>query len=213
VHDEGTLKKPITPVQMGVVVVGLLIALGFGAKTFFGGGEANVSVDTPIAPTDTTPNMAPTNVTIPPPPVISPNPPAAVEIPPPVELPFTIVTLPNNKFNVGTMGVVMTRTGVTPREAAATAVALRQKMMRGKKWLTLHIYVFADRDAAVQFQQFQSRRSGAPLGPGDFSALSTLWPKTIIRYEYNRGAEGFLIPSQSPNSWWTGRTVYSKVKN
>jgi hypothetical protein len=110
------------------------------------------------------------------------------------------------------MAIVLNNPAATAREAAAIAAAVRQKMMQNKKWTILHIYVFNDRQAGTRFRQFQRPRRGAPLSNDDYQALVDLWASSPVRYEYNRGAEGILLPSRSPSNWWTGRTIYVKVK-
>jgi hypothetical protein len=126
-------------------------------------------------------------------------------------IPFSVISAPNPRYSNGTMGIVLNSKPPSVPEAAALALYIRQQMMRNKKWSVLFIYVFADRATGVTFRRYQSQRKSAPLDTADFEALAAIWPKTLVRYEFKQGAEGYLIPSQNPNGWWRGRTIFRKV--
>ncbi|HEX8550735.1 MAG TPA: hypothetical protein VF681_04190 [Abditibacteriaceae bacterium] len=209
------LKKPIPPAQLAVLGVALLLALGFGAKTFMGGSTEEGPLQ-PTVPTGGSDNFpTPPQGNVPPPPVVPAVPPPGggdVPQPPQQPPPFSVVAPPNFGYSVGTLGILLTNPNTTSRQAASYAAYARQQMMRNKQWAVLHIYVFTDRESGVAFQQYQARRKSAPLEARDFAALANLWPRVLVRYEYNRGAEGILLPSRSPGNWWTGRTLYTKVK-
>jgi hypothetical protein len=216
-HEADGFKKPIPPWQLGVVGIALLLALGVGAKMMFGGsGDPDSSDSSGItAPAPGRPAVAaPVTITSVPPPPVSPGPPSnsADTAPPPRPDSFSIVAAPDPRFSFGTMAIVPTNPNLNTREAAQLAVFARQQMMRSKKWQILHIYVFANREAGMVFRRYQTARKGAPLGPDDYQKLADLWPNTLVRYEYNRGSEGILIPSRRPSSWWGNKPVYTKAR-
>ena len=212
---EVAAKPSIPPWQLGVLGVGLLIALGMGAKTFMGGsGDGDDETPAAITQPEGEQAAAPVPAGVPPVPVPVANPPADVAVPAPNPKPdYSIVSIPNARYNYGTMAIVLADPNATPTQAAAIAAGVRQKMLQNKKWQILFIYVFNDRGAALSFKQLQSTRKGAPLGPNDFRSLSGVWGRAPIRYEYNRGTEGILLPSRSPGNWWTAKTIYTRVRN
>jgi hypothetical protein len=115
-------------------------------------------------------------------------------------------------YTVGTMGIVVNNPNLSVEEAAGIAAGVRKTMTRNKDWAVLQIYVFADQASGDAFRAHQEQRKGAPLGAADMQALQPIWQKTIIRYEYNRGQHGYLIPRGNPSSWWQGKPKYSKAR-
>lgn len=220
VTSSAAQKQAIPKWQLGVLGVALLLGLGFGAKTFLGGSSIDDDAEAPVTSSDVpktdapapAPAPAPANVPAPPPPVVTTNPPKESVVPPPQKAPYSIISAPNARYNWGTMAIVLTNPEATPRQAAGVAALVRLKMMQNKRWTILHIYVFNDRQAGTRFRQYQRQRRGAPLSADDYQALAELWERSPVRYEYNRGTEGILLPSRSPSNWWTGRTIYVKVK-
>lgn len=205
--EEGEKQKTaIAPWQMGVLAVALLLAIGFGAKTMFGGSAESLPSDVPTAQVDTQPAVDPAPVSVAP--ASAPPPPAG----PPVadstvqevrKLPYTIILQPNPDQKRGTMAIVATQPNLTAQQAANIARVTRANMTNAARWQPLHIYVMADVPSAQQFNAFQVKRNGAPLGSADYQGLSALWPKVLVRYELNRGRETIAYPSSNPTNWWT----------
>jgi hypothetical protein len=218
-EPEPRKKMAIAPWQMGAGGAVLLLVIGFGAMTFLGSGsEEDITnpdiVDRPATPINKSPTAPRTPNTLTPVVQAAPlsvNTGTSAAPLTPEAAPFSVVSAPNPRYGWGTMGIALTKPNSSPEEAAALAAFARQQMMRNRKWTGLHIYVFADRAAGMEFRRHQSQRKGAPLEVNDMQALASVWPKTLVRYEYNQGQEGYLVPSQNPGGWWAGKTNLTKA--
>lgn len=219
VQSEEREKPGFATWQIGLVVVVLLGAIGFGAKTFLGSSsEEDGDMPAPTAPDRPGPrnNIGGNNNTntnfnssIPSPsPGTQPVQPAT-----PQTGSYSVVASPNPKYTWGVIGIVPSDPNTTTDQAAQMAAGMRQKMMsNNKKWAKLHIYVFKDRQTGNTFRKYQTGRKGAPLDGPDYQNLSgNVWPNTLIRYEYDRGVEGVQIPQQNPTAWWGTKTNFAKV--
>lgn len=207
--EEGE-KKAIPPWQLGIIGVGLLLAIGIGVRSMMpasSSGDEGTSIDIPVQdpgpvgeapapaspPSSSTPNMSPGSGQV-----------------PPVEAPFKILLPPNPRLSVATMAIIPTQSGVSGAMAASyAAYARRQYGGQAKNWNTLYIYVFSDAQSAQAFAKVMRRRRGATLTDSDYSSLSSLWSSALVRYEYStrggRNAERVLYPSKNPSGWWYGR--------
>ncbi len=207
-HEEKE-KKPVAPWQIGVVVLALLIGVGFGVSQFMGGGSDTVA-DTPSLPQTDPGVQDPGTVAQQP---YSPPPPSAPAVTstesggaatPPTFVPYDMVSAPNTQLSWGVMAIVPTQANVSDSKAASLA-AFARRQYQNPNWRAVHIYVFADRQTALQFKEYQRGRKSNVLGPGDMAALTNLWSRCLVRYEFTGGRESVRYPSKNPTGWWVGR--------
>ena len=209
--DEGE-KKKIPPWQLGIIGVGLLMAVGLGVRSMMPASssvEDPSSIDIP-APEGGDPGM-----------VAPPSPPQQQTTPQqggggggqvaPPEAPFKIAVPPDPRQSIATMAIVPTQPGVSGATAASYASYVRRQYAgQAKKWSTIYIYVFSDAQSAQTFANVMKRRRGVSLSSSDYSALANLWSSVLVRYEYSsrggKGVERILYPSKNPSGWWYGRT-------
>jgi hypothetical protein len=207
VHDEGE-KKKIPPWQLGVIGVGLLLAVGIGVRSMMpaassdgselvmpGPGMEDPAMPGPASGPAPAPTPAPGNS----------NSGSSVT---PTEAPYKIIVPPNIRQSIATMAIVPNDNQVSGGQAASYAAYVRRQLPgEGKRWNTIYIYVFADEKTAETFANFMRQRRGAPLSGSDYAALSNLWSSTLARYEYSRnGKEKVLYPSKNPSGWWYGNS-------
>jgi hypothetical protein len=202
-HEESN-KKAIPPWQIGVIVVALLLGIGFGVSQFMGGSSSDV-IEGPGGTEYSAPLAEPINPGSEPPPQVSgPAPEPGPVTGGPVQpefAPFDMIAPPNINSQWGVMAIVPTRSGVDGRKAVALA-AFARRAFQNPRWRAVHVYVFADRQAALQFKEYQRNRQSEVLGAGDMAALSNLWSRCVVRYEFNGGRENVRYPSRNPSGWW-----------
>jgi hypothetical protein len=205
-HDDGE-KKKIPPWQLGVIGVGLLLAIGIGVRSMMpaSSSDEGAGID---APAGVDPAMPPSpgggGEAAPAP---SPSPSGGGSSITPEEAPYKIVVPPNPRVATATMAIVPTDGNVSGSQAASYAAAVRRQFGgQIKRWKVIYIYVFSDEKTAAAFADFMRQRRGAPLSSGDYASLSSLWGSTLARYEYSPGSgrERALYPSRSPSNWWYG---------
>lgn len=200
-------KEKIPPWQLGVIGVGLLLAVGFGVYSLMPAGNTSGSTDFDDLPMD--------------PPIAQDAPQSSQSSPvtfsssgtasvTPTEAPFSIVISPSPKYSTGTMAIVPKDKNASGALAASYAAYVRRQYAgQMKRWSTFYVYVFSDPAQAQEFGKFMRQRRGAPLGQNDYSSLTPLWRAAIARYEYSavngRRVERVLYPSQNPNGWWKAR--------
>lgn len=210
------IKKAVEPWQLGVIGVGILIAVVMGARSLMGsGGEAKEIVST--AP----PSTAPDSTSYASQPVATvvassggggggPIQPTA--LPAPGQMAFTVSVPPKRGVSWATMAIVPTQANTTPQAAASLAAAARQQMVSSGKWSGMYIYVFRTQESAARLRSYQSQRGGKPLAEDDYQALRNIWPSALARYEYSKGWEAIRYPSASPTGWWQGKSKYNKAQ-
>jgi hypothetical protein len=205
---EAPEKKPIAPWQIGVIGLALLIAAGFGISTFIGGTPADAGMDSPIPNVDGPRNIPSANpgggnVTI-----EAPQAPAGggqpqQNQPAPQAPQYAMTTGPDKRWQVATVGIVPVQAG-DAQQAGTLAAVVGRKVRNAGSWRSTQVYVFADRQTANTFQQYQRGRDNRPLGPDDYAQLREVWRNTLVRYESNGGAESVRYPQSNVNGWWSG---------
>jgi len=211
-------KKKIPPWQMAVVGVALLGGLFFGVRAMMPASEGEAEGEgTP--PAETTPPPAPGPGAPPPPPPspgmpapapAAPGPPpaAGVPAPPPQEATYKVIVPPNPRLSVSTMAIIPTGNVATGAQAASLASFARRQLPSRitKRWSTLYIYVFADRETAEYFARYMRRRKGRALTNDDYTHLQSMWNSVLVRYTYTtykgKRVERILYPSKNPSGWW-----------
>lgn len=200
--------KPKVPLwQYAVIGIALFGGLGFGAYSMFGGGPAPVDVPIPAPITPRGPGAGPST------PVQSvniagPAGPAGTSTnsSPAPATPYSIVTSPSTQYAEGTMGILVktANTNVSPAQAAVYAEYARRGLgAQANRWRPLRIFVFADARTAQTFADYQSGRGGQPLSSSDYQSLAqTVWPRTILHYEWNGNRATRTSPQANPTSWW-----------
>lgn len=219
-------KKKIAPWQMGVVGVAVAGLLFVGVRTMMPPVEEEVdtgaettasttpSSSNPPPPAPAPPPPAP-GIPAPPAPVApAPAPaPAGVPAPTPKGLPYKVVVAPNPRQSIATMAILPNDGTATGAQAASLAAFSRRqyKARLTKRWSTLYIYVFSDKESADYFARYMKRRKGRTLMDEDYTYLSALWSSVLARYTYTtykgQRVERILYPSKDPNGWWTGRSA------
>ena len=201
VHDEKDQKKAIAPWQLGLVGVGLLLAVGFGLKTALGGSDPDASATAvpAIYPTRTDIKGTVGGVT---------NPGVAIPaspgnggqgVPAVVPAKFLMVVAPNPDADWNVIGIVPADPNIDPTAAAAIGRFAKTMMNSAKP---TQVYVFADRDTAQLFGRFQRSRGSQALSPADHASQTALWSRCLARYEFNGGRERVDYPSRNPEGWW-----------
>ena len=215
--DDDKDKTAIAPWQIGAVVLALLLVGGFAFMVTSRGSTddgAPLGGGAPIKP----PGSDMTRLVVPGAGASSSN--ISVGITNgTVQMPqqssnqasYRITTPPGRDVEWPSIGI-MPSTGVSTTQAAALAKAAFQQVARGRSWKGAYVYVFSDRDAATAFQNFQKTRRGAPLQNSDYSTLSEVWPKTLVRYEYNNGNEDIRYPGSNTSDWWAQASHYTKAR-
>lgn len=198
--DEEKSKPKITPVQMGVLGVGLLAALFFGATQLMGGGTVPEDPGTtPVAGTD--------------PPVVQQQtaPVVAGAAPPPpgqagptsAELGFSVVSFPNASARTGVMAIL-----IKPDSGAGSAVSMakeaRAQFTNANRFPVMQVFVFNNQQAAQIFKEHQAKRRNEPLENGDYSALAPAWSGAVARVEFRGNSTKVANPSNNPSGWWRG---------
>lgn len=215
--DDDDEKKAIAPWQIGAVMVALLLAGGFafmmmsrgssddgeplggGVPLKAPGGGASSLVVPGASSSSSSSSMGITNGTVQMPQQRSD------------QASYRITTSPGRDVAWPSIGI-MPSTGVSTTQAAALAKAAFEQIARGRNYKGAYVYVFSDRDAATAFQNFQKSRHGAPMQNSDYSTLSEVWPKTLVRYEYNNGNEDVRYPGSNPGDWWSRASNYTKAR-
>ena len=215
--EDDDKKKAIAPWQIGAVLGALLIAGGFAFMMLRGGGAEDDSAplggSAPLKPpgggsslvvpgassSSSSSSLGITNGTVQMPQQRSD------------QASFRITTPPGRDVAWPSIGI-MPSASVSSTQAAALAKAAFQQVARGRGYKGAYVYVFSDRDAATAFQDFQKSRRGAPMQNSDYGTLSEVWPKTLVRYEYNNGNEAVRYPSASPGDWWSQPSSYTKAR-
>ena len=115
--------------------------------------------------------------------------------------------LPHPKAPVGILAIVPSQSNLSATQAAALAAfAVRQyNKSQMKRWKRLYIFVFKHQKEAWIFTRYQAKRKHAPMQNADYVKLKSIWPKTLVRYEYRNQRERVLYPQNNPNSWWRTR--------
>ena len=116
-------------------------------------------------------------------------------------------TFPNPRASEGIMALVPTKPNLGPHQAAALAAFVRRQYSKAqmKQWKRFYIFVFKDAKTAGAFSRYQAKRKNMPLQNADYIKLKTIWPKTLVRYEYRNQKERVLYPQNNPNGWWLTR--------
>lgn len=218
-------KKAVEPWQLGVIGVGVLIAVVMGARAMMGGsGDGSVVETVSAAPPTSVPDSTSPNAA----PMVAPaalsggggggggggasSPSIAPAVlPQPGKMAFTISLPPRRGVPWTTMAIVPTQAGTTPQAAASLAAAARQQLVGTGNWKGMYIYVFSDKASAAKLRAFQSKRAGKPLGQNDYQTLLAIWPLTLARYEYSKGWEAIRYPATNPSGWWQGESKYGKA--
>jgi hypothetical protein len=207
-------KKEKKPLDMrwiggGLAVVALLLV--FAGFKMFGGGDtgaddtqggasqtARPSGDTagPVTNTSTPMTSAPVVSGV------ASAPSGGGQVAVVADVPYNVVAAPNPKLDFGVMGIMPRQATSNARQAAGLAAFARRQFVNVGRWKTMDIYVFDDQSAAQQFADYQSRRSGYPLGPTDYTSLVGVWQHTPARYRYAGQREALASPAAAPDSWW-----------
>ena len=140
-----------------------------------------------------------------PPPILIPD---GRSTPEPTSIPYRITTLPNSRSPEGIMAIVPAKYYATESRAASLAAfqLRRYSKQRLQRWRRLYIFVFKDAETAEFFNRYQTKRKNAPLQNADYIKLQTVWPSTLVRYEYRNKKEYVLYPSKNPRGWWKAKT-------
>lgn len=206
-------KAKVSPVQMGVIGVALVVLLGMGLRSMNGSSL-------PDKPADTLPRVpggdpggpvvipARPGQTAPPPPQGGPQ--ASDPVP---EMTYSVTTPPSVKSSWATVGIVPEAANTDRVMAGRLASLAHQRYAKTGKWDGIYVYAFADKQTASVFQKYQRGRRGAPLGPGDYDdpSLQSIWPKTLARYEFSKGQEAIRYPQINPTGWFAGDSKWSKA--
>lgn len=206
-------KPKITPVQMGVLGVGLLVVLGMGWKSISGGSVDDVPDGLPPIPGSTKGGEPPF---VPPRPVTpggsAPAPQVGGVIPTdPGNSMAYVVTTPPGRSTWATIGIVPSVPNTDGVTAGRLASLAHKPFAKSGRYQGIYVYAFADKQSAAVFQKFQQNRRGAPLEPGDYEdqTLRTIWPKTLARYEYFKGQEAIRYPQANPDGWYQGTSTWT----
>ena len=209
-NQEGE-KKAVAPWQIGLIVGALLLGLGFGAYSMMGSSDAPIDI---VGNTNTTGpgpsdyGTGPSGGVVAPPAPVDPGfgggPTGGAPVAP-VQAPYQMVSSPNVDTTWGVVAIVPNKpTGVNA--AASLAKFAHGQFKNVKSWQGMQIFVFQDTESGQLFNQFQTMRGQARLGPGDYAQLNNLWPKCLAVYEYrNGGGERVLRPSTNPTGWYRAR--------
>lgn len=200
-------KKKIDPKHLAIIGVGLLVALGFGAKTMMGSGSEGETLPEGgfAAPTKAPPNPAPPQ---PPPPAapvgVAASPPTGGEVAAAGRMPFQFVASPNIRYAGATAAIVPTVTDAKVGEAKALAGMAHTQLNSLKKFAPVEIFVFNDERSARVLAMYQSKRRGAPLTSGDYQSpeLVAVWKEVLVRYKSEGGRQSYSYPKDNPSNFW-----------
>lgn len=207
-HEEGE-KKKIPPWQLGVIGVGLLLAVGIGVRSMMpasssdGGDMGAIPPAEGIDPAGVPPGGGGGDGGPAPSPGSGNSGGSSIT---PKEAPFKIVVPPNPRLSTATMAIVTTDGNASGPQAASYAAYVRRQLIGSNRWAKIYIYVFSDEKSAQAFADFMKQRRGAELSGGDYASLSSLWGSALARYEYSGGKERVLYPSKNPSGWWYNST-------
>ncbi len=214
--ETASVKKAVEPWQLGVIGIGVLLAVFMGGRSLMGSSSGksvieSVSVLPPTVTPDSTSYSAPSA------PAAAPIAMTQVAVAPakplpPGEMAFTISVPPSREVSWATIGIVPTQANTSPRAAAALAASLRQQLLGTGNWKGFYIYVFKDQESAMRLRAHQADRAGKPLDEKSYQTLRSVWPSALARYEYSAGWEAVRYPSANPTGWWEGQSRFAKAK-
>ena len=203
-------KKAIEPWQLGVVGLAVLLALGFGASQMMGGGGDNVEPDATPGTIPKPPPRPGSPATGPSPDVFTgkvnvPQSGGGGQVDVSKALNYSVASPPNPDKQWGVVALVPNDPNVTPQIAAGMAQFAFQQFGGKTKWKAMQIFVFRNREAALQFNRFQIGRKYDVVADDDYPSLAAIWPSCMVRFESNgNAAPDIRFPSQRPTSWWRG---------
>ena len=203
-------KKKADPKQLAIIGVGLLVALGFGAKMMLGGGEEKEEIlptftstktgtGTP-PPTPTTSEPINTGTTVQTGGTAPAQPAGPVVQAPP--FPYTLAAAPNARLPYATMAIVPNQGELKESEAQALAKFADRYQQKAKKFPTVEIFVINNPQQARRFAEYQSSRRGEQMTDRDYQALQDVWGSTPVRYVNKNGKASFSSPQRSPGNFW-----------
>lgn len=197
-EEEAPAKKNVDPKLIGI---GAFLVLGGLAAFFLNSGGSSTTPTDPGTGGDPTAtpasNGGPGAL-----PTFAPN----TNPDPPVEpVAFTVIAPANPEFKTGTMGVLITKAGVSAQQAASYGRFARQQAAQNGHFSEMQVCVFTDRVIANSFMSFQMKRRGAKLTPTEYQQLAAngVWSGTPAFIEFSGKRERVLYPSRNPNGWWT----------
>ncbi len=206
-------KAKVSPVQMGVIGVALVVLLGMGLRSMNGPALPDVPPDRlPDVPGGTRggPSFIPPSPGQPAPQPPQGGPQTGDPVP---EMTYSVTTPPSVKSSWATVGIVPEAANTDRVMAGRLASLAHQRYSKTGKWEGIYVYAFADKQTASVFQKYQQSRRGAPLEPGDYDnpSLQSIWPKTLARYEFSKGQEAIRYPQVNPTAWFAGSSNWSKA--
>ncbi len=204
-------KTAIAPWQLGVVGVAVLLALGFGASQMMGGGETVEpgAVDGPVPKppgkvanrsSGPSPDIFTGTLTLP-----SSGGSGGGQVKISEALDYSVAAPPNPDLPWGVVGIVPNDPNVSTQRAEGMAQFAYQQFGGKTKFKAMQIFVFKNREAALQFNRFQIGNKYNVVADDDYPGMAALWPQCIVRYEVNgNSAPDIRHPYQRPNGWWRG---------
>jgi hypothetical protein len=207
-------KAKVSPVQMGVIGVALVVLLGMGLRSMSGPAlpddPPNVLPEVPGGTRGGAP-VIPSRPGQPP----SQGPAGGTTATAPAGEPmaYSVTTPPSVKSTWATVGIVPADANTDSVMAGRIASLAHQRYSKTGQWDGIYVYAFADKQTAAVFQKYQQDRRGAALEPGDYQspALQSIWPKTLARYEFSKGQEAIRYPQANPTAWFEGQSQWSKA--
>ncbi len=212
--DAGGEKKKLEPKQLAIIGVGLLVVLGFAAKTLMGGGggggddqlptfDGSSSMNTQMNPPSGggTTNQAPIGAG---PAAGGAAPGAPTTVAGATPFPYKMVAGPNPQIEWATMGIVPNQGALAEPQARGLASFAHHYQEKVKKFPAWEIFVINNEQAAQAFAKYQNDRRGQRMGPGDYqsSELMNVWAFTPVRYVSVNGKVTYSSPQKNPTGFW-----------
>jgi hypothetical protein len=210
--DDAGDKKKIEPKQLAIIGVGLVVALGFAAKTMMGSGAAPEDVMPDISATGssggsstttTSTSSSSSSSTSTTPAATGPNPggpaAAAADAPP---FPYRLAVGPNPGSKWATMAIVPNKGAMKESEAKALAEFAYRYQQKSRKFPVVEIFVINSSQDADTFAEYQNKRRGDQMGAGDYQALRQVWGNTPVRYLNVNGRATVSSPQRNPDAFW-----------